>query len=89
MIGGYSRSEVKGKPFSSLLLGTFADGKLVYSGKVGTGFDARDFTRLAKTFEPLERRNSPFEEVPRRGAQGRGVARAEARLPDRLHGNDA
>ena len=65
VIGGYSRSEVKGKPFSSLLLGTFADGKLVYSGKVGTGFDARDFTRLAKTFEPLERRNSPFEEVPR------------------------
>ena len=65
VIGGYSRSEVKGKPFSSLLLGTFADGKLVYSGKVGTGFDARDFTRLAKTFKPLERRNSPFEEVPR------------------------
>ncbi|MGI8853501.1 MAG: DNA ligase D [Methyloceanibacter sp.] len=65
VIGGYSRSEVKGKPFSSLLLGTFADGKLVYSGKVGTGFDARDFTRLAQTFEPLERRSSPFEEVPR------------------------
>jgi bifunctional non-homologous end joining protein LigD len=65
VIGGYSRSEVRGKPFSSLLLGTFADGRLVYSGKVGTGFDARDFTRLAKTFTPLERRSSPFDEVPR------------------------
>ncbi len=40
VIGGYSHSDVKGKPFSSLLLGTFEDGKLSYSGKVGTGFDA-------------------------------------------------
>jgi bifunctional non-homologous end joining protein LigD len=64
VIGGYSRSEVRGKPFSSLLLGTFADGKLVYSGKVGTGFDASDFAALAKKFKPLERSRSPFEEVP-------------------------
>lgn len=64
VIGGYSRSEVRGKPFSSLLLGTFADGKLIYSGKVGTGFDAGTFTSLAKRFAPLERARSPFEEVP-------------------------
>ena len=43
VIGGYSRSDVKGKPFSSLLLGTFEDGTLTYSGKVGTGFDCGDF----------------------------------------------
>lgn len=65
VVGGYSRSEVRGKPFSSLLLGTFADGKLTYAGKVGTGFDGSDFRDLAKTFKPLERRTSPFEEVPR------------------------
>ena len=53
VIGGYSRSErPKGKPFSSLLLGSFEDGKLVYAGKVGTGFDSADFDRLcAKTFD--------------------------------------
>jgi bifunctional non-homologous end joining protein LigD len=64
VIGGYSRSEVKGKPFSSLLLGNFADGKLLYSGKVGTGFVSADFDRLARKFKPLERTRSPFEEVP-------------------------
>ena len=64
VIGGYSRSEVRGKPFSSLLLGTFDDGRLIYSGKVGTGFDSGDFTSLAKKFEPLERASSPFTEVP-------------------------
>jgi bifunctional non-homologous end joining protein LigD len=71
VIGGYSRSDVKGKPFSSLLLGSFADGKLVYSGKVGTGFVSADFDRLARKFKPLERTKSPFEEVPaseRKGA---------------------
>lgn len=64
VIGGYSCSEVKGKPFSSLLLGTFDDGQLIYSGKVGTGFDGADFDTLARKFKPLERAASPFVEVP-------------------------
>jgi bifunctional non-homologous end joining protein LigD len=64
VIGGYSRSTVKGKPFSSLLLGTFESGKLIYSGKVGTGFAGADFDTLASKFRPLESRSSPFEEVP-------------------------
>jgi bifunctional non-homologous end joining protein LigD len=71
VIGGYSRSEVKGKPFSSLLLGTFDGDKLIYSGKVGTGFNFADLDRLARKFAPLERTKSPFEEVPaveRKGA---------------------
>ena len=71
VIGGYNRSDVKGKPFSSLLLGTFDGDKLIYSGKVGTGFDSADLDRLARKFKPLERSKSPFEEVPapeRKGA---------------------
>jgi len=78
VIGGYSRSEVKDKPFSSLLLGTFEDGELIYSGKVGTGFDAADFDTLARKFEPLERANAPFEEVPR--AERKGAVWLEPRL---------
>jgi len=71
VIGGYSRSAVRGKPFSSLLLGTFENGKLIYAGKVGTGFGAADLDGLAKRFKPLERAASPFVEVPateRKGA---------------------
>lgn len=71
VIGGYSRSDVRGKPFSSLLLGRFDDGRLIYSGKVGTGFDTSDLAKLAKAFKPLERTRSPFEDVPvpeRKGA---------------------
>ena len=64
VIGGYRSSTVKGRPFSSLLLGTFENGKLVYSGKVGTGFDAATMAMLAKRFKPLERATSRFVEVP-------------------------
>ena len=78
VIGGYSRSDVRGKPFSSLLLGTFEDGKLVYSGKVGTGFDTADFRALSKQFKPLERSRSPFEGVP--AAERKGAVWLEPKL---------
>jgi bifunctional non-homologous end joining protein LigD len=71
VIGGFSRSSVPDRPFSSLLLGTFEDGKLVYAGKVGTGFSSGDLDALAKRFKPLEQKQSPFVEVPaleRKGA---------------------
>ena len=71
VIGGFAESDVRGKPFSSLLLGTFEGGKLLYAGKVGTGFKTRDLTELAKRFAPLVRKTSPFVAVPapeRKGA---------------------
>ena len=65
VIGGYSRSAAKGRPFAALLLGTFEDGRLTYAGKVGTGFGTADMTMLAKRFKPLQRKTSPFVEVPK------------------------
>src|SRR5262249_56339573 len=78
VIGGYSPSDVRGKPFSSLLLGTFDGDKLIYSGKVGTGFDSGDLDRLARKFKPLEQGRSPFEEVP--AAERKGTVWLEPKL---------
>jgi bifunctional non-homologous end joining protein LigD len=64
VIGGYSRSSVRGRPFSSLLLGTFENGELIYAGKVGTGFSSADLDALAKRFKPLEQKQLSFIEVP-------------------------
>ena len=89
VIGGFSRSDVKGKPFSSLLLGTFEDGKLSYSGKVGTGFDAADFDRLAAEVQAARTRRLSLRGGAARGAERRGVARAETRGADRLYRADA
>ena len=88
VIGGYSRSEVRGKPFSSLLLGSFEDGKLMYSGKVGTGFDTSDFDALAPQVQTARTRKVALRGRAARRAQGRGVARAKAGRADRVHRAD-
>ena len=48
--------------FGALLLGYYKDGRLMYAGKVGTGFDDETLMRLIKMFKPLERATSPFAE---------------------------
>jgi bifunctional non-homologous end joining protein LigD len=66
---GWSKSSAKGRPFASLLLGQYRDGKLVYSGKVGTGFDRETMDDLATRFDRLSRKTAPAE-VPRVAARG-------------------
>ncbi len=71
VIGGFAESDVRGKPFSALLLGVYDGEALIFAGKVGTGFNARDLKALAARFKPLIRKTSPFESVPgpeRKGA---------------------
>lgn len=71
VIGGFTKSDVRGKPFASLLLGTYSGSTLSYAGKVGTGFKARDLKTLNARFKPLVRKISPFESLPaaeRKGA---------------------
>jgi bifunctional non-homologous end joining protein LigD len=60
VIGGWQPSDKRGRPFSSLLLGSYEGGQLVYRGKVGTGFDARRFEELAAAMKPLARKSPPF-----------------------------
>lgn len=62
VIGGFRPSDRPGRPFASLLLGTWEKGRLVYRGRVGTGFTDRSFAELAAAMVP--RRASPFAAVP-------------------------
>ncbi|MYZ48281.1 DNA ligase D [Propylenella binzhouense] len=64
VIGGWTPSD-KRRGFRSLLVGTWKDGRLVYAGRVGTGFDGDDLEMLAARFERLGRKDPPFAEVPR------------------------
>ncbi|QRM56591.1 DNA ligase D [Sinorhizobium sp. BG8] len=64
VIGGYSPSDKKNRPFASLLLGTFEGDRLVYRGRVGTGFDERTMEELAGLFAKRRRKASPFAAVP-------------------------
>ncbi len=78
VIGGYRKSDKKGRPFASLLVGEFVGGKLHYRGRVGTGFDAATLDELSARFAKLARKASPFVDVPR--AIGRDVGWVEPRL---------
>lgn len=64
VIGGWSPSSSKGRPFASLLMGTFEDGRLIYRGRVGSGFGEREFAELTPFLEKSARKTSPFSEVP-------------------------
>lgn len=60
VIGGYRRSNKKGRPFASLLLGEYVGDDLHYRGRVGTGFDEKDLDALGAKLGQLERKTSPF-----------------------------
>jgi bifunctional non-homologous end joining protein LigD len=69
VIGGWSPS-TKRKGFASLLLGTWENGKLLYRGRVGTGFNAGLLEDIDEKLAGLASKKNPFEAVPRERARG-------------------
>jgi len=63
VIAGYTLSE-KGIPFSSLVLGVYDKGKLIYAGRAGTGFSNQMRVDLKKMLDKLGRNTRPFEQIP-------------------------
>jgi bifunctional non-homologous end joining protein LigD len=70
VIGGYTEPKNNRVGFGALLLGYYNRGKLVYAGKVGTGFDNETLRRFGQKLAQLERKANPFSvgAPPRRGA---------------------
>jgi bifunctional non-homologous end joining protein LigD len=64
VIGGYTKNDDSSKDFSSLLVGVFEKGELVYTGKIGTGFNRKTQKEMLQKFKPLIIKKSPFTEVP-------------------------
>ena len=64
IIGGYTHNKDSSKPFSSLLVGVFENGKLQYTGKIGTGFSNKLQKEMMQQFRPLIIKESPFNIVP-------------------------
>ena len=70
VIGGYTDPQRSRVAFGALLLGYYdPDGKLVYAGKVGTGFDTRTLRSLLAELEQIGQDQPPFDrgELPRSG----------------------
>jgi bifunctional non-homologous end joining protein LigD len=62
VIGGWTAGEGgRSSTVGALAVGVIDDGRLVYSGKVGTGFTEETLALLKRELEPLRRDASPFE----------------------------
>ena len=64
VIAGYTLSD-KGIPFSSLVLGVYDKGTLVYAGRVGTGFSTKQRVELKKMLDKIARPTKPFAVIPK------------------------
>ena len=69
VVGGYTAPRGSRTDLGALLLGYYADGRLRYAGKVGTGFTRATLRDLAGRLSGLRRDTSPFaDEIRERGA---------------------
>lgn len=68
VIAGWTPSD-KSRAFRSLILAIHDGGKLRYAGKVGTGFDTAELSRLMKIMTPLEQKAATVE-APRAEVRG-------------------
>ena len=64
VIGGFTKNDGSSKLFSSLLVGLYDGKKLVYTGKVGTGFNTKLQQEMMVQFKSLITQNSPFDDEP-------------------------
>ena len=70
VIGGYTPPQGARKHFGAILVGYYEnkkkkeDSRLVFAGKVGTGFTAKSLSMLDKKFQKETRDNCPFVDLP-------------------------
>lgn len=81
VIGGFTDPQGSRTGFGALLLGYYdSDGKLVYAGKVGTGFSQAILDSMHATLVSLERDRPPFDRGDPPRSSARGVHWTEPRL---------
>ena len=65
VIAGYTRGQGRRAGFGALVVGVHDAGEFRWAGNVGTGFSDREIGQLRALLGRLERRDSPFDEVPK------------------------
>ncbi len=73
VIGGYTlpgAGHTGMRGVGALLLGYYDHGKLIYAGRVGTGFNQKTHTLLRDKLDPLEQKTMPFAKPPTESTRG-------------------
>ncbi|MDQ6765404.1 MAG: non-homologous end-joining DNA ligase [Verrucomicrobiota bacterium] len=84
VIGGYTPPAGSRKHFGALLVGYYEHKRLLFAGKVGTGFNAKLLAALHRRFQAAAREDCPFADLPSKqgGAWVQGITPAMMR---RMH----
>ena len=86
VIGGFTDPQGSRTGFGALLLGVYDNGKLRYSGKVGTGFDEQSLGKHSRAARQARAGQAAVREsAARLRGQGRPLGQAGPRRGDRLH----
>ncbi len=73
VVAGYTKGQGRrAGRFGSLVLGVWEDGRLRYTGNVGTGFNDGEIEKLWRRLRKLEQKECPFDEVPKMPKVRRG-----------------
>lgn len=65
VVGGHTEPRNSRQHIGALLLGYFDRDRLIYVGHTGGGFTGAGLAEMYRRLEPLERKTSPFAEVPK------------------------
>jgi bifunctional non-homologous end joining protein LigD len=66
VVGGWTEPRNSREHIGAVLLGVYhEDGKLVYAGHTGTGFDRKSLADMYQRLTRIERKTSPFSPTPR------------------------
>lgn len=63
VIGGFTEPRGERVGFGALLVGYYEDDRLLYAGRVGTGYDDQFLKRFGKSLKKLETESSPFSNL--------------------------
>jgi bifunctional non-homologous end joining protein LigD len=71
VVGGWTPGEGNAKDLGAVAVGVYDDGRLRFSGKVGSGFDARTRRLVRERLAELESETPAFDPAPSRDYRGR------------------
>jgi bifunctional non-homologous end joining protein LigD len=80
VVGGYSPSTAMPRAIGALAVGYYDHGRLIYAGRVGTGYTRALAHDLWKRLQPLEIERPPFDQIPPEEARRRDVRWVEPTL---------
>jgi bifunctional non-homologous end joining protein LigD len=85
VVGGYSPSTVMPKAIGALAVGYYDKGRLVYAGRIGTGYSQATARDLWKRLHPLETAKPPFDQIPAVERRRRDVNWVEPKMVIESH----